>query len=152
MMEVALLRFARAKVHDADGVRQVMNSLMAELGPASGVDALVSTDRVAAWLRRLDGDGRGVVFIARSGERTVGCCALERADDAAVARLRTWVLPDQRNHGIGHRLAELAIAEAGALGYERIAVRLPADASADAFVSSLAAALPAGAPHLEVLQ
>lgn len=154
-MDTALLRFARARVHDADGVCQVMNSLMAELGPCSGVDALVTTDGVAAWLRRLAGDDRGVIFIARAGEHTVGCCALEPVDDSddpAVARLRTWVLPEQRGHGLGHRLAELAIAEAQALGYERIAVRLPANASADAFLSSLVASLPAGSPHLEVQQ
>lgn len=119
-------RVHRARVHDADGVHQVMNGIVADGGgPRNGIDRMVTPDSVAQWIRELG--ERGAIFLARVEERAVAACALEPTDEPDAARLRVWVLPDFRRQGLGTMLGRIANQFARERGYTRVIGHVPAE-------------------------
>jgi len=62
----------------------------------------------------------GRLLVARAGGTLAGCVALRRMDGATVEMKRLYIRPAWRGHGLGRRLAEAALAEAGAAGYRRM--------------------------------
>ena len=59
----------------------------------------------------------GCLFVARSGERLVGCGALRRLDAEICEMKRLYVRAEARGTGVGRILAESLIAKARLLGY-----------------------------------
>jgi GNAT superfamily N-acetyltransferase len=68
---------------------------------------------------------RGVIFVAREGDKIVGMVSLlftvSTAEGAPACWLEDMVVqPEQRNHGLGSQLLEHAIGYARSHGYARI--------------------------------
>ena len=60
---------------------------------------------------------RGCLFIATSGNRSVGCVAVRPADGDNCEMKRLYIRPAARGSGLGELTAESAIAFARAAGY-----------------------------------
>ena len=60
-------------------------------------------------------DGR--LYIAKDGERPVGCIGFMRLDGEGCELKRLYVRPEYRGRGLARFLTELAISEAKAAGY-----------------------------------
>ncbi len=87
---------------------------------------------VAAWLRDVE-DGTIVSLLALKGPKVVGTSAVVR--DALswsphVGDIRVLVSPDMRGQGLGHILAQEALATATAMGLEKLTVRMTVDQQA----------------------
>ncbi|MDQ4131603.1 MAG: GNAT family N-acetyltransferase [Actinomycetota bacterium] len=82
-------------------------------------------DRVAAWPR----DTRGRRYVALEEGEVVGYLALVPGVgwSSHVAEIRVVVDPLRRRRGIGRELAERALAEAEALGMDKLTVEVLAD-------------------------
>jgi GNAT superfamily N-acetyltransferase len=59
----------------------------------------------------------GDLLIGLDGERTVGCVAVRKLDEAACEMKRLFVRPEARGTGLGTKLAQEIIAVAQELGY-----------------------------------
>ncbi|HAP54435.1 MAG TPA: GNAT family N-acetyltransferase [Spirochaetaceae bacterium] len=62
----------------------------------------------------------GAFFIARDGERAVGCVGLKKLDDRICEMKRLFVLDEYKGRGVGKRLVEAIIREAENKGYLRM--------------------------------
>jgi len=62
----------------------------------------------------------GCIFGAVSGERMVGCVAVQKLERDIGELKRLYVVPDRRREGIGKRLLQAALAAAREMGYRRI--------------------------------
>ncbi len=96
--------------------------LFKEYEAATGVD--LCFQNFEAELRGLPGDyappaGR-LFLLADSDGRTLGCVALRKIDESVCEMKRLYLRPESRGTGAGRCLAESVIAEARAIGYERM--------------------------------
>jgi GNAT superfamily N-acetyltransferase len=66
------------------------------------------------------GPPSGSLLLARDGDEPVGCVGLRPIGDGVCEMKRLFVRPASRGRGIGRLLAERIIAEARAIGYERM--------------------------------
>ena len=63
-------------------------------------------------------DGR--LLLAFDGEPAIGCVTVRKLDAGICEMKRLYVKPAYRDKGLGRNLAEAIIAEARAIGYERM--------------------------------
>lgn len=91
---------------------------------ASSLDIDLCFQNFETELANLPGDyapPRGALFIARSTQKIVGCCALRPLDNAdypnACEMKRLYVRPALRGCGLGRRLAEAVLQAAQQAGY-----------------------------------
>ena len=91
---------------------------------ASSLDIDLCFQNFETELANLPGDyapPRGALFIARSMQKIVGCCALRPLDNAdypnACEMKRLYVRPALRGCGLGRRLAEAVLQAAQQAGY-----------------------------------
>jgi ribosomal protein S18 acetylase RimI-like enzyme len=63
-------------------------------------------------------DGR--LLLAVEGGQPVGCVAVRNLGDGICEMKRLYVQPRRRGKGLGRRLAEAIIAEAGTIGYTKM--------------------------------
>ena len=91
---------------------------------ASSLDIDLCFQNFETELADLPGDyapPRGALFIARSAQKIVGCCALRPLDNAdypnACEMKRLYVRPALRGCGLGRRLAEAVLQAAQQAGY-----------------------------------
>lgn len=87
---------------------------------------------VQAWMRDVE-DGTIVSLLALKGPKVVGTTAVVR--DALswsphVGDIRLLVAPELRGQGLGHILAQEAVATATAMGLEKLTVRMTVDQQA----------------------
>lgn len=62
----------------------------------------------------------GRLLLAQEHDRSAGCIALRALDPSICEMKRLYVRPDYRGKGIGRLLVDAILAEARAIGYERM--------------------------------
>ncbi|HEY74820.1 MAG TPA: GNAT family N-acetyltransferase [Thermoflexia bacterium] len=130
----------RATPDDAEAISAIWEVICAER-VHSAVSHPFTPEQVRQYLTSLS-DREGV-FVAEAGDEIVGFQSLDRwaryTDSFDhVAAVGTFVLPDWRGKGIGHRLAQHTFAFARAHGYEKLVVYVRAsNARARTFYRSL---------------
>lgn len=96
-------------------------ALFVEYQTAMGIDlCFQSFDAELAGLPGAYALPTGRLLLARSDGEIAGCIALRRLDDETCEMKRLFVRPQFRGSGAGRLLAQQLIAEARAIGYQRM--------------------------------
>ena len=106
---------------ETGGQVEEARTLFKEYSDATGVD--LCFQNFAGELAALPGDyapPSGRLILARAEGAAAGCVALRRIDGATCEMKRLYVRPAFRGTGLGRTLAETIIAEARAIGYDRM--------------------------------
>jgi putative acetyltransferase len=103
----------------------VVHSLVREYAEWLGIDLCFQNfEHELANLAEMYGPPGGCMLLAENqsdGEIAIaGCVGLRRYDDATCEMKRLYVRPEHRNTGLGRRLVLAIMAQARALGYERM--------------------------------
>jgi putative acetyltransferase len=99
----------------------VLRELFEEYAAALGIDLSFQrfADEVADLPGRYAGP-RGALWLATADGRAVGCVGLRPLGPELCEIKRLYVQPSFRGTGLGRRLAETVLAEAGRIGYRRV--------------------------------
>jgi putative acetyltransferase len=106
----------RAERFDSSDARKLIAALDASLGELYPPEQRFGPNLKA---EQLD-EGRGNFFVAREGERAIGCGAVRLLDSATAEAKRMYVEPGYRGMGIGARVLAAIEAAARELGARRL--------------------------------
>jgi putative acetyltransferase len=95
--------------------------LLREYAASLGIDlCFQGFDTELAWLPGAYAPPRGQLLLAVDDEQLLGCVALRPQEGDACEMKRLYVRPEARGRGVGLALAQAIIAQAHALGYQRM--------------------------------
>ena len=116
--EAAGYRIRRATAADHGAVARELSAYLAFLGETLDGEGI---DRdIAEWQSAYDGDkGVLLVVIEPSGE-VVGTAAVRRLELGIGEIKRMWIRPAHQGKGLGRPLMDACLAEARALGFQRL--------------------------------
>jgi putative acetyltransferase len=69
----------------------------------------------------------GCILVAEADDRVVGCVCLRQFEPGICEMKRLYVIPEYHGRGLGRALAQAVIAQAQAMGYERMRLDTLAD-------------------------
>ncbi len=130
----------RGTADDADGVRAVLNAVVAEES-LTILEPVRTVAQERAFLRRLP--GRAHLTVAQLGAVIVGFQIIEPAGRYTraldhVASLGSYLVAAVRGHGIGRAMSQATFAAARRLGYRKLVINVRADnVAAQAFYMRL---------------
>jgi ribosomal protein S18 acetylase RimI-like enzyme len=90
---------------------------------AASLDVDLEFQGIDDELAELPGDyvpPRGGLYLARDGDRILGCVALRPLEGAVAELKRLWVRPEARGSGAGRLLVARALDDARNAGYVRV--------------------------------
>jgi GNAT superfamily N-acetyltransferase len=104
-----------------DGDRAQTLSLIREYIAWLNIDlCFQDIDRELAEFPGKYGEPGGAFIVARDGEAVIGCVGLRKMDAETCEMKRLFVTGGYKGRGVGKRLVELIIEEAGRMGYARM--------------------------------
>ncbi len=112
----------KAAIRPADGATDlaVVRDLFLEYGQSLGFSlCFQGFDEELASLPGKYAPPGGLILLAETAGRAIGCVALRPLDEAGVCEMkRLYIRPDARKLGVGRRLAEVIVETGGRLGYD----------------------------------
>ena len=106
-----------ARTEDLAAVREIFREYAAWVGDAI---CFAAFERELAELPGRYAPPGGALLLAFSGAELAGCAALRQLDGGTGEMKRLYVRAGVRGQGAGRDLVEAVVAEARALGYERL--------------------------------
>lgn len=138
----------QAEPTDAGAIATVWNRIAAEDAP-TGIDAPTDAVEVQRLIHEMG--GAGAFFLAQTQAGPAGFSVAEPVPgEQGAARVRVYVVPEQRLRGIGRELARMAIRWARDYGYKKVKGYIPeGNEPALSFYSSLSPLVPLDATGVE---
>jgi ribosomal protein S18 acetylase RimI-like enzyme len=116
--EAAGYRIRRATGADGSAVARELAAYLAFLGETLDADGI---DRdIARWQSVYDGEQGVLLVVIEPGGEVVGTAAVRRLQPGIGELKRMWVRPAHQGKGLGRPLMDACLAEARALGFQRL--------------------------------
>ena len=116
--EAAGYRIRRATAADDGAVARELAAYLAFLGETLDPDGI---DRdIARWQSAYDGEQGVLLLVIEPGGEVVGTAAVRGLERGIGEIKRMWIRPAHQGKGLGRPLMDACLAEARALGFQRL--------------------------------
>ncbi|MEV8020473.1 GNAT family N-acetyltransferase [Streptomyces sp. NPDC086554] len=137
MSRAPVVRVRPRRVSDLDACVRALAQVHALDGyptdwPERPADWLATAAPVGAWVAELDGQVVGHIVLCPGAPDDVAPALWSEGREATAVVSRLFVAPEARGYGIGARLLERVVAEAGELGLHPVLDVVASDTSATA--------------------